>query len=265
MKKCLFLRAGIILLIFLGITSLACAISGDNGGYIVTPSVGDYAEDEIVDSSGADKNITFWNLPLWIQLSVIGGATLSTFAFVKYIPLLLGKIFTKDTNPKLEAIVAYISEHPGCLEIEIAEDLNLKRGTLRYYLARLQFSNRIHTIRKGKIKGIFHITCSKTEGQKVLDLHKRNETRKKLIEIVTKKPGVTGQELSKDLNIDKSTVHWHVKELHADEFINFEKDGRFKRYYPQSALVSDDNNSNMLKMEENQTFSSIPNYELKAK
>jgi predicted transcriptional regulator len=71
-------------------------------------------------------------------------------------------------------------------------------------------------------------------------MHKRNETRKKMIDIITKNPGITGQELSSDLNIDKSTVHWHIKELHTDEFINFEKDGRAKRYYLQSILLSDE-------------------------
>ncbi len=265
MKNKLFLGAGVILLIFLGITSLACAVSDDNGGYIVTPSAGYSAEDEIVDSSGADKNITFWDLPLWIQLSVIGGTTLSTFALIKYLPLLLGKIFTRDTNPKLKEIVSYINEKPGCLEIEIAEDLNLKRGTLRYYLAKLQSAKRIHTIKKGRIKGIFHITCSKTKDQKLLNLHKKNKNRRKIIDIIAKRPGVTGQELSSELNINKSTVHWHIKDLHADEFIDFEKDGQTKRYYPQSVLLSDYDNSNMVKMEENRNFSSLQSYEIKSK
>ncbi|MDY0388395.1 MAG: winged helix-turn-helix transcriptional regulator [Methanolobus sp.] len=239
MTKKRFLRAGLVLLIFLGATSIACAASNDNGDYIVTPAIGPVGENEIVRDTGADKNITFWDLPLWIQLSVIGGTTLSTFALIKYLPLLLGKIFTRDTNPKLKEIVSYITENPGCLEIEIAKNLNLKRGTLRYYLAKLQSTKRVRTIKKGRIKGIFHITCSKTEDQKILDLHKKNEIRKKMIEIITRKPGVTRQELSSELNINKSTVHWHIKDLHADEFIYFEKDGLTKRYYPQSILLSD--------------------------
>jgi DNA-binding MarR family transcriptional regulator len=186
-------------------------------------------------------------------------------SFIKYLPLLLGKIFTRDTNPKLEAVISYITENPGCLESEIAEDLSLKRGTLRYYIARLESAKRIHTIKRGRIKCIFHATYPKTEDQKLLDMHKRNETRKKMIDIITKKPGITGQELSSDLNIDKSTVHWHIKELQADELIDFEKDGRFKRYYPQLVLLSDDSTSNMIKIEENQNFSSLQNYEIKSK
>ncbi len=243
MKKRLFLGAGVILLILLGTISIAFAISDDNGGYIVTPDTGYVGENGIIKNTGADKNISFFELPLWIQLSVISGVTLSTFAFAKYLPLLLGKILTKDTNPKLQEIVFYIKENPGCLESEVAEDLNLKRGTLRYYLARLNSDKRINTVKKGRIKGIFHITYSKAEDQKLLCLHKKNENRRKLIELLTKKPGITGQELSSELEIDKSTVHWHVKELHADNLVNFEKDGRSKKYYPQATLLPDiDNN-----------------------
>ena len=241
MKSKLIIGAGIILLLLLGTITLACAVSDKKINYVVTSGYDNPPEkDEIVKDTGSDKQISFWDLPLWIQLSVIGGATLSTFAFLKYLPLLLGKIFTKGTNPRLEEIVSYITENPGCLESEIAGDLSLKRGTLRYYIARLESAKRIHTIKKGRIKCIFHATYPKTEDQKLLDMHKRNETRKKMIDIITKKPGITGQELSSGLNIDKSTVHWHIKELHADQFIDFEKDGRLKRYYPQSILLSDD-------------------------
>ncbi len=100
------------------------------------------------------------------------------------------------------------------------------------------------TIKKGRIKAIFHITYSKAEDQKLVCLHKKNETRRKLIEVLTKTPGITGQELSSELDIDKSTVHWHVKELHADNLVNFEKDGRAKKYYLQSSLLSDIDNNN---------------------
>ena len=232
-KRCLFLRAGIILLIFFGTASIAHAVSDDNGGYIVTPAIGPVEDGVNVKDTGADKNITFWDLPLWIQLSVISGATISVFSFAKYLPLLLGKIFTKDTNPKLEEIVSYIAENPGCLESEIANKLDLNRSTLRYYIARLSSSKRIHTIKKGKIKGIFHITYAESEEQKLLDLHKRNKTREKIIQIITKSPGITGQELSSELDLAKSTIHWHVTELADDDLVQAEKDGRFKRYYFQ--------------------------------
>jgi len=255
MKTGSIIKKGIILLAILVTILSVCTLNGndlinrdpfflllhpleifhpdDNGGYIVTPAIGPIGEGEIVDNSGPDKTITFWELPLWIQLSVISGAAFSTFTLLKCFPILLGKILSGDINPKLQEIVSYITENPGCLESEISRDLDIKRGTLRYYISRLASDNRIQTIKKGKIKGIFHITCSKTDDQKLLHLHRKNKNRKQIIQIITERPGITGQELSSHLNIDKSTVHWHITELKKDDLICTEKDGRSRRYYSQ--------------------------------
>jgi predicted transcriptional regulator len=78
MKYKLILRAGFILLLLLGSITLASAKENDR--YIVTPAIGPVGDGKVLDDSGPDKAITFWDLPLWVQLSVIGGATLSTFA-----------------------------------------------------------------------------------------------------------------------------------------------------------------------------------------
>ncbi|WMW26383.1 winged helix-turn-helix transcriptional regulator [Methanolobus sediminis] len=261
------IRAGLILIIIFGTILTVCTLNGDDGyrvkkspffylyhpsallhpfgggdehEYIVTPGHLPLEEGDVVDDSGADKQITFWELPLWIQLSVISGAVFSTVTLLKCLPLLLGKILARGTNPKMQEIASYIAENPGCMESEIAHDLDLKRGTLRYHLSRLSSDNRIQKFKKGKLKRLFHITYSKTEEQKVLHLHKKNENRKRIIEIITERPGITGKELANLLKIDKSTVHWHIKELHKDDLIDFKKNGRYKMYYPHVSILSDD-------------------------
>ncbi|MDI3486437.1 MAG: hypothetical protein PWQ50_1657 [Methanolobus sp.] len=261
-------RAGLILIIIFGTIVTVCTLNGDDGyrvkkspffylyhpsallhpfgggdehEYIVTPGHLPLEEGDVVDDSGPDKQITFWELPLWIQLSVISGAVFSTVTLLKCLPLLLGKILTGGTNPKMQEIASYIAENPGCMESEISGDLDLKRGTLRYYLSKLSSDNRIQTFKKGKLKGLFHITYSKTEDAKLLHLHRKNKNRRKIIEIISERPGITGQELSSTLNIDKSTVHWHIKALHEDDLIEFKKDGRYKKYYPQASLLFDEN------------------------
>jgi len=42
----------------------------DDGGYVVRPHVEDGMG---VDSTGADVTITFWDLPLWIQVYYVSG------------------------------------------------------------------------------------------------------------------------------------------------------------------------------------------------
>jgi predicted transcriptional regulator len=227
------LRAGLVLLFVLGTSIPIVLAADDNGGYIVTPHTGEYPEGAIVDQTEADANITFWDLPLWIQLSVISGLLIPMIATLKYLPLILGKISTKKQNPQLNSISSYIIENPGCLESEISRDLNFKRGTLRYYLKKLTAQKMITTIKKGKIKSIFHINLSTSTKDKMLQVHIRIDSRKKILDAINNKPGITGQELAFEVGLDKSTVHWHIGELLEDEIIHVEKNGRVNRHYLQ--------------------------------
>lgn len=231
-----FLKAGILLFFILSTCTMVAMASADNGGYIVTPYTGEYEEWEIVDDSGADGTITFWELPLWIQISFISGMLVPCIAVFKYFPLLLGRVTSRKENPKQQAICSHISENPGCIESEISRDLGMKRGTLRYYLDRLDAERLIFTLRKGKVKGFFHIGCSEYTEQNMLHLHLKKGARKAILDAIISEPGVTGQELSSKLGLDKSTIHWHITDLMDDEIVNIEKDGRFHRYYLRGNL-----------------------------
>lgn len=232
MKTKVFLKTGIILLFVMGFCIIA---SADDGGYIITPHAGEYPEGAIVDDSGADANITFWDLPLWIQLSVITSILFSFLAAFKFLPLLLGKISVKKKNTKQKDICSYIVNNPGCCESEMSKNLNIKRGTLRYHLDRLESENMIFTIKKGKIKGFFHIDHSGCYQQNMLHLRLKNDTAKMVLDVIITEPGVTGQELSSKLGLDKSTIHWHVNKLREDNIVHIKKHGKYNKHY----LVND--------------------------
>lgn len=230
-----FFKAGLLLFFILSTCTMVAMASADNGGYIVTPYTGEYEEWEIVDDSGADGTITFWELPLWIQISFISGMLVPCVAVFKYFPLLLGRISSRRKNQKQEAICYYVSENPGCVESEISRDLGIKRGTLRYYLGRLDTEKLIFTLRKGKVKGIFHIGCSGfAEQNKLCLLTKSSNTRRTVLDTIISEPGVTRQELSSSLGLDKSTIHWHITKLREDNLVYSEKDGRSYKHYPRS-------------------------------
>jgi predicted transcriptional regulator len=143
---------------FLLFLSGTCIITtaADNGGYVVTLHTGEYQEGAIVDGSGADANITFWSLPFRIKLSVLISMLIPSLAGFKYFPLILGKLFVSKRNTISQKIYSYIADNPGCLESEVARNLGIKRGTLRYHIGRLKSKDLIFTIRKGKITGIFN-------------------------------------------------------------------------------------------------------------
>ena len=155
----------------------------------------------------------------------------------KFFPLLFANISYLKNNSYTRIILSYIKENPGCLEAEIVKNLNIKRSTLRYYLFKRTSNLYITKINKGRIKGLFHITCSLSEKQKLLCLHKKNKTRSLIIHIISHSSGISISEISSCLNIDKSTVHWHVKALYTDELIKFEMEGRSKKYYLLPFLI----------------------------
>ncbi|SFM21472.1 winged helix-turn-helix transcriptional regulator [Methanolobus profundi] len=235
-----FFKAGFFLLFIICSITVVLA-SDDNGGYIVTPTTGEYPEGAIVDHTEADGNITFWDLPLWIQVSVISGMLIPVIASFKYFPILLGKLIKKKENAKLRAISSYIKENPGCFEAEISKNLDIKRGTLRHYLGKLIEQNLISTIRNGKIKNIFPTGFFESNEQKRFHLHLKNDTRKIMLNTITEKPGITGQELASELALDKSTIHWHISKLLGDDIVRIERDGRFNKHYlkSNSRIISD--------------------------
>jgi predicted transcriptional regulator len=89
----------------------------------------------------------------------------------------------------------------------------------------------IFTLPKGRIKGIFQFDFLISNGDDKIYLHLKNDTRKTILNTIEEKPGITGKELAAKLQLDKSTVHWHLKDLSADNIVHSQRDGRFKRYY----------------------------------
>jgi predicted transcriptional regulator len=236
MKTSTHYKAGAILLFLFIASSLAAIASADNGGYIVTPATDDTPVYPFVDQGETTKNITFWNLPLWVQISVIGGTLTTGTVLFKYTPLLLGKVFVKMDNPTLQTVISYIKENPGCIESEITRDLDIKRGTLRYYLERLNSQKHIFTIKSGRVRTIFHIACMDSSGPNRFHVHFKNDAKKAMLRAIMEEPGITGTDLSSKLGVSKSTIHWHLYDLKNDDMVHIKKDGKFNRYYPKSSL-----------------------------
>jgi len=230
MKTSTPMKAGLILLLLFSIGAIA-VVSANNGGYIVTPLLEEYPEGAIVDNGEAEETITFLDLPLWIQISFISGMLVPSIALVKYLPLALGKVIVKKDSPTYQDINSYIAKNPGCIESEIYKNLGITRGTLRHYLRRMKSEQLIFTLPKGRIKGIFQFDFLKSNGEGTFYLHLKNDTRKTILHLIEENPGITGKELTAKLRLDKSTIHWHLKDLSTGNVVYSQRDGRFKRYY----------------------------------
>jgi len=60
--------------------------------------------------------------------------------------------------------------------------------------------------------------------------------RKQKLHKILETPGITNQQLSKGLHLDKSTTHWHIKNLRDDRIIYSETEGKYREYFVNPAL-----------------------------
>ncbi|MDW7733620.1 MAG: winged helix-turn-helix transcriptional regulator [Methanolobus sp.] len=230
------LKAACIVLL---IASTCFTVSAE---YVIVP----YSEDldipeELVNRDGADGTLSFWELPLQLQLvSCFCFLSLSSFGVLKFLPFLLGKIRCNKGNKNRQKILSYVSDNPGCAEIDVLKDLGIKRGTFRYHFGKLELVNILVSVRHGRFVRYFRREYHRVN--RISSLNLKSDTRKNVLETILEKPGMTGVELSSELGLDKSTIYWHLYRLKEDNKIYPEKHGRFKRYYPGGSFTAGQDN-----------------------
>jgi predicted transcriptional regulator len=208
----------------------------DDGGYVIGPPV----EDGVgVDSTGADATITFWDLPLWIQVYYVSGLMVAFFGSLKIFPAVISRIKKFVENQNRQNIFKYIIDNPGTTKAEISKNLMINRGTVKYHVRKLESDNNIASMKAGKFTRLFKNSSALKIDDKIIASHIRGETSRILLWTILESPGITNQELAETLRLDKSTVHWHAHKFLAGDIIRFEKEGRYLKYYVKDDVVVD--------------------------
>ncbi len=216
-----------------------------SGGYYFTEgqNINPDAENHESPTSEGWKLISFWDLPLWVKIAIIPTIITSIVGILVSAPIVIGKLRRKNSkgNPVEESIEKYIDDNPDCTIAEIASDNRLSRGKARYYLDSLISQGKVALYRVGRFTRLSMNKASNggsesmnDERKQELSLKLQNKKKRIFVYAILDNPGTTNQDLSSRFNLDKSTVHDYLKELHREGFIRFEKDGRFKRCYVNS-------------------------------
>ena len=200
----------------------------DDGGYVVRPHVEDGMG---VDSTGADATITFWDLPLWIQVYYVSGLLIALLVSLKIFPAVISCIKRFVKNQNRQNISKYIVDNPGTTKAEISSNLGINRGAVKYHVHKLESDSKIASMKVSKFTKLFKNSSELKNDEKIITSHIRGETSRILLWSILENPGITNQELAKTLRLDKSTVHWHANKFLADDMIRFEKEGRYLKYY----------------------------------
>lgn len=198
---------------------------------------GGYTEDSVptqngpIDTSGADATISFWKLPLWIQIAYISGIILASLGLFKIIPVVLGRIKNLLENQNRQGIFKYILNNPGCTIAEISDKQEINRGSVKYHINKLKSEEKISFIKMGKFLRLFQNSGAFKVNEQKMAAHLKNEISRLLLWAILENPGITNQELTDKFHLDKSTIHWHIQQFRKDNIVLFEQEGKYKRYF----------------------------------
>jgi predicted transcriptional regulator len=202
--------------------------------YEVVPYTG--PERGMYEGGGADTTLSFYELPLSLQIVYISGLLGVSIVFYKFLPLFLGRIKRKCTNPNRDKILSYIVVNPGNTIADIEKDLGLNRSSIRHHVRMLHLYDKISIVKKCKFTLLFENSDNYTGIEQKIAFAMRNSTRKSILTSIVQNPGITNQEITETFDIDKSTVHWHISDMYNEGLIDFDNDGKFKRYFLKPSI-----------------------------
>ena len=139
----------------------------------------------------------------------------------------------KDTladEPTRQKLLSTIYTEPGTNFTLLKEKLGLHNGTLAHHINILENNNMITSHRSGRQRLFFPfggVLNSELRSSLIT-----NQTQKDIIIIVKDNPGITQSMVSRNLNVSRQKVNYHVNCLSNESVIKVEKQGRITRLYP---------------------------------
>lgn len=204
------------------------------GGYVVVSGYDVNLTEEqqkgYVDDTGADGQVSFFELPLWIQLYALPAILLGIVTSFLAAAFAVRHV-RKNENHNKQSVLTFISGNPGCTAPELARRRNMNIGTARYHIQQLQDEGRIVLEKIGKYSRIFVNSHTYDGREKLIASHLHSDSSRLIISTLMETPGISNQMLSEKLGMEKSLVYRYMQKLLEDGIVTFEWEGRNKLYY----------------------------------
>lgn len=181
------------------------------------------------DSLGADSTISFFELPLWIQLTWIIGLVIGIFGVIKFGAAILGKVKIKLQNKNRAAILNYIGINPGCTLADLSKNTGVNRGTAKYHLYLLLVEREVVRDKYGKLSYLFLNGGNHLEKRRVYG-YVMNPAKRDILNTIFKQPSISNKKIAAKLQFDPSTIHWHLQQFIEEKMIVSHWDGRNMNY-----------------------------------
>jgi predicted transcriptional regulator len=222
---------GLLTLFILAISAPAFA---DTGGYVMRP----ISHDEAVvaaggDYKGDDRQVSFLELPLWVQALYASGAIAAIAVAVKVLPFFFVKARRTIANGNRERIYEYIGENPGSTMHDIARGMGMNLGSVRYHVYMLELARKIKVFKSGKFLRYF--LNNRCYDEREIEVISALNVRmcKTIVSLLLEHPGLPNHEIARKLGMHQSLVHANLSRLLEGRVIRFEVNGRHKAYYPE--------------------------------
>ncbi|WP_230627924.1 ArsR family transcriptional regulator [Methanosarcina barkeri] len=181
-----------------------------------------------------DTVIPYWQFLIWLAAMQILSIIDVILYFTKFIFIILG--FRAADHPstvgtlKRKYIYAFIKACPGTCISEIASDMSLSRGSLRYHLEILEAENMIEAHNDcGKIR-YFQNNSTYSEEEKLVISVLQNEMTRKIVLKILKEECNTNGDLARITGVSKSAITRYMKQLNESGLINENKLGKSTIY-----------------------------------
>jgi predicted transcriptional regulator len=133
-------------------------------------------------------------------------------------------------NKNRRIIFEAVQSNPGIYFNEISRITGINRGTLKHHLVILKFNRKISTLNTGGSERYFENNGYYTKLERTLLRHLREETPRKILEIILKRPDISQTEIIEWIGISGPSVSCHMAVLIQEGIVTMQKNGRLVQY-----------------------------------
>jgi predicted transcriptional regulator len=153
-------------------------------------------------------------------VNVAAGIALIAAAYVFLRFFILGTVARARTriesNRNRNDLLKFVDENPGVTAVDISRGLKMNLGTTRYHLFILAANHKIASYKDdGKFLRYFRNSGAYSPQERSWLSLMRREPIRKVIAALERNPGLSLQELARELDMSPTAVHNHISELSA--------------------------------------------------
>jgi len=181
------------------------------------------------DSLGADRIVSFFELPLWVQAAWIISVLLGILGAIKLLPIILAKVKVILQNKNRAAILESLRDHPGCTIADLSKNTGINRGSVKYHLSVLLLERKIVRKKEDKLTYLF-LNAGMAPEKKRMYGYIMSHPKQEILSAIRNEPGISNKEIAQRLGLAPGTVHWHLQQFLDEKMVVSRWDGRNMNY-----------------------------------